>query len=203
MKINYFDLGIYHGEEIEMFLDTINSLNIDYNVYGFEAHPKYISIANSKFKSNTNVSLYNYLISDTNGIGKLYLERGGTGHGNSMYATKYNVGETFIEVESISLVDWIIQNVPDYKTSYNIIRFNIEGAELPLIRDIVNKNFTRTFNLYLGADVGSDIKKVHEIRHEYNDYLALLQTHHINILPFCKELPYSINLANVLKQNLL
>jgi hypothetical protein len=30
MKINYFDLGIYHGEEIEMFLNAVAPLNIEY-----------------------------------------------------------------------------------------------------------------------------------------------------------------------------
>jgi FkbM family methyltransferase len=202
MKVNYFDLGIYHGEEIEMFLDAIEPLNIEYSVYGFEAHPKYVEIASNTFKDNANVHLYNNIVSDTNGSAKLYLENGGTGHGNSMYPTKYNVGQSYIDVESISLVDWIIQHVPSYSTSYNIIRFNIEGAELPLIHDIVNKNFVNVFNLYLGADVGKDIQKVSEIRHEYDNYIKLLQQHNITILPFCKELPYNINLTEILKRTL-
>ena len=202
MKINYFDLGLYHGEEIEMFLDSIRPLNIEYTVYGFEGHPDYVRIASDTFKHDTNIHLYNYIISNTNGDAKLYLEHGGSGHGNSMYSTKYNVGHSYINVESISLVDWIIQHVPDYNTSYNILRFNIEGAELPLMHDIINKNFVNVFNLYLGADIGKDIQKVSEIRHEYDSYIKLLQQHNITILPFCKELPYNINLTKILKRAL-
>ena len=58
------------------------------------------------------------------------------------------------------------------------------------------------FNLYLGADTGKDIKKVSEISHEYDNYINLLNKHNITILPFCKELPYNINLTDILKQQL-
>lgn len=202
MKINYFDLGLYHGEEIKMFLDSIRPLNIEYTVYGFEGHPDYVRIASDTFKHDTNIHLYNYIISNTDGDAKLYLEHGGSGHGNSMYSTKYNVGKNYIDVKSISIVDWIKENVTDYESSYNIIRFNIEGAELPLMHDIISKNFISVFNLYLGADTGKDIKKVSEISHEYDNYINLLNKHNITILPFCKELPYNINLTDILKQQL-
>lgn len=201
MKINYFDLGIYHGEEIEMFIKDVSTLNIDYEIYGFDAFPNHVNKASEKFKNNPKVHLYNYAISDKNENCKLYLHGGG-GWGNSIYSSKNNVNKNkFIDIESISIVDWIINNVNDYKTSFNIIRFNIEGAELLLIQDIVDKKFIDNFNLYLGSIPGVDIKKVKEIEHRYDDHINLLAENNIEILPYCKGLN-NINLTELLREKI-
>jgi hypothetical protein len=109
------------------------------------------------------------------------------------------VSNSFVEVTSISFVDWVKQNVTDYKSSFNILRFNIEGAELPLIQDIVNKNFRQYIHVFLGAVPGADILKVSEIQSQYDYYIKLLKDNTIDILPYCQALKNNVTIKNIIQ----
>lgn len=202
MKINYFDLGLYDGAEIDMFIDDVSKLNYDYSIYGFEAQPSFASKLQKKYNKNKHVHIHNLAIYNRADRIKLYLQNyNNGGDGNSIYSTKHNVlADSFVYVDSISIVDWIKENVADYETSYNILRFNIEGAELPLITDIINKNFVNNINLYLGSIVGLDILKVSEIKDKYTLYLDLLTQHNINILPYCYGLQPITDITTIIKE---
>jgi len=188
-KINYFDLGLYTGTEVSMFINEVKGV-YDYTVYGFEAHPELAESCELKFKHDPNVHIYNYAITDEVNAGKyinLYIASN-NGLGNSIFSTKENVNvNDFVSVYSISFVNWVKQNVPDYETSYNILRFNIEGAELFLINDIIKNNFLNHINLYLGAKPGRDIQCVAELQHYYDDYMKLLSDKNIVIHPYCSD----------------
>lgn len=201
-KINYFDLGMFDGKEIDMFITEVSS-DYDYNVYGFEAHPKYHQKIKDRFKDNGRIQCFNYAITDkanSNQKLKLYMEP--TGHGNSIFSTKNNIDiNNCVEVNSISFVNWVKENIPDYKNCYNILRFNIEGAELFLINDIIENDFNKHINLYLGSVPGEDILKVSELQPYYNDYIQTLKNNKIDILPYCNGLN-NISIKSILKQQL-
>ena len=195
--INYFDLGLYKGEEVDMFLSEIDGV-YDYTVYGFEAHPAAATNVSQKFADNQNVFIYNKAITDKENAGNninLYLER--SGQGNSIFPTKNNVDRSrYVTTNSISFVDWVIQNVPNYKESYNILRFNIEGAELLLMNDIIDSNFNQYIDLYLGSIPGRDINQVAEIKHYHDSFIKQLSDNDIVILPYCKGLANNISISD-------
>ncbi len=199
IRVNFFDLGMFDGEETIMFLQDISGFDVDYRVYGFEAYtPFYVNII-EKFKSNDRIEVYNMAISDKNGLIKLFLEK--SGQGNSIFKTKNNVNpNNFIEVKSVSFVDWLWENVPDFESHINIIRFNIEGDELLLMNEIIDKGVKDCFNIYLGSHTGVDIKKVLTIKHRYNEYVEKLSKNNIKIYLYCKDLKEkNINLKEKLK----
>lgn len=200
MKVNYFDLGLFDGEEINMFLNDIKDFKVDINIYGFEANPIFCKKITERYKQNNKVKIYNLAISDKNEKIKLYLEK--TGQGNSIFKTKNNVNpNNFFVVDGISFVWWLVNNVPNYKKDVNIIRFNIEGAELLLINDMVKNGVIKYFDLFLGSHVGVDIKKVGEIKNKYNEYLKILEKNNINIKLYCKDLKgKNVNLVNELNK---
>lgn len=182
-KVNYFDLGLHKGEEVTMFLNEISPYDLPYEIYGFEAHPEYANSVKSLHQAD-NIHIYNYAISNKAGTAKLYLSPSSLGH--SIYASKHNVSANkYFEVETISFVDWVKENVPDYQESVNLLRFNIEGAELLLLNDIIDKDFTKHIDLFLGSHPGKDIKKCGEIADQVTSFLEKLDENGIVIYPYC------------------
>lgn len=200
MKVNYFDFGLFDGEEINMFLNDIKDFNVDVNVYGFEANPIFYEKIKNRFIHNNKIKIYNLAISDKNEKVKLYLEK--TGQGNSIFRTKNNVDpNNYYTVDSISFVDWLNDNLPNFVNDINIVRFNIEGAELRLINDMISKNVVKHFSLFLGSHIGVDILKVSEIQKEYQNYLKTLKDNKIEIKLYCKDLKNeNVNLKEELKK---
>jgi FkbM family methyltransferase len=200
MKVNYFDFGLFDGEEINMFLNDIKDFNVDVNVYGFEANPIFYEKIKNRFIHNNKIKIYNLAISDKNEKVKLYLEK--TGQGNSIFKTKNNVDpNNYYTVDGISFVDWLNDNLPNFVNDINIVRFNIEGAELLLINDMISKNVVKHFSLFLGSHIGVDILKVSEIQKEYQNYLKTLKDNKIEIKLYCKDLKNeNVNLKEELKK---
>jgi FkbM family methyltransferase len=203
MTINYFDLGLFDGKEISMFLAEMKELGIeDYNVYGFEAHPEYASRIAETFKDNPRVHIHNFAISDKSGENvRLYIEK--TGHGNSIYPTKNNIDiDKFVETETICFSDWIDKNF-EYKafdSAYNILRFNIEGAEIPLMNRLIEEGYHDSFDLYLtSAVIGEDILKVEELKPLHAQYLEMLESNLIYTYPYCYTLTNNTKIASHLE----
>ena len=189
MTFNYFDLGLFDGKEISMFLAEMEELGIeDYNVYGFEAHPEYSSRIAESFRDNPRVEIYNLAISDKSGeTVKLYIEK--TGHGNSIYPTKNNIDiNKFVEVESVCFSEWLDKkfHYETFHSAYNILRFNIEGAEVPLMNRLIEEGYQNSFDLYLSSAItGEDILKVEELKPLHAEYIELLQKNLIQTYPYC------------------
>jgi len=181
--INYFDIGLHKDAlEIDMFFKSIKGLDIDYRVYGFEAHPEYAKRISEKHKNNDKVHIYNLAIWETNGILPLYLANK-TGLGNSLFKGKNNVDKKqTIDVQCVVFSEWLKSNAD--LDNINILRFNIEGAELYLIKDLISSGIYKNIDLYLGDNVGKDIRKCKEIASCCNDYKLMLKEHGINIIKF-------------------
>lgn len=61
--------------------------------------------------------------------------------GNIGYSISYdNYGDTFEEVESIKLTQFIKENILDNNNIIYILKLDVEGAEFDILEDIINEN---------------------------------------------------------------
>jgi len=108
--------------------------------------------------------------------------------GHSIFDTKNNVTKDEYEiVETILFSDWIREKVPDFAESFNILRFNIEGAEWHLINDLVRNDMVKNIDIFCGH--GDDVKKIGIYRDKVDKYYEKLTRHNIKILSFCSIYP--------------
>jgi FkbM family methyltransferase len=188
MKINYFDFGLHKGDEIQMFLDATKSIQgiYDISVYGFEAHPELsIKVAN-RYSEYDNVEIINKAISFENSKIRLYIAEGNKMEGNSVFSSKNNVStDNYVDVDGVLFSDWLIENETSFSDAINVIRFNIEGAEIYLLEDIISSGLNEYIYLYLGSSGGVDILKCEEIAHLHSDYEQKLKQNGIEVHQFC------------------
>ena len=90
-------------------------------------------------------------------------------------------------VETILFSDWLKKNVPDYVECFNILRFNIEGAEWHLINDLVKNDMVKNIDIFCGH--GDDVKKIGEYKDKVHEYYEILRKYNIKILLFCSIYP--------------
>lgn len=189
-NINYFDLGLGpHPHELQYMINDVlkNFSDISYKAYGIDAHPDYVKTANNIFNNNNNVEIYNLAISNKKGTEKLYLESNtkNGGLGNSIFKTKNNVDiNSYIEIETTTFSNWLIENKIDLSNSINILKVNIEGAELFLWEDFKKNNLRDSFHILCGHP-SHDIYKVSELCNQIDYYNSLLVELNINLMHFC------------------
>jgi len=180
-KIFYYDLGVYQGTEIDRFIEIMSQLNLEYEIHGFEALPKFYNALKNKYEDKKNVHIHNLIIGSETGQKPLYLSNIPQGH--SIYRSKTQCTDKFVMVDSVKFTDFVGEK---FKTQKNIIKFNIEGAEWDLVRDIVSKGYEQYISLWLGADIGCDILKCKEIAHHYKEYVNILKKKKIKMHRFCE-----------------
>lgn len=182
--INFFDLGAHDGGEIDLFLDAVKEIETDYRVYSFEANPELYEKVKNKFIENEKIKVYNLAINNQNEKVNLYIETT-LQEGSSIFPSKKNVSKSkYFEVDGVLFSSWLEGAVPDYQQGINILRFNIEGAELYLMEDIIENNIRQHFDLFLGSL--PDIPKIPSIKDKMGYYDKLLQNNNIEVEYFCK-----------------
>lgn len=189
MKVNYFDLGLYRGVELDWMINKIlPAVGIeDFNAYGFEASAKYATNLAKKYNNNSKVKIDHVAIADKEEIIRLYHSPNLLGH--SIYSTKNNVlKDSFEEVEGIRFSEWINENNIDLESSFNIMKVNIEGAEWPLFQDLVKNDLVKHFDIFCGA--GHDVGKIGEFKDIVSDYYSLLEERGITIHRFTEWKPH-------------
>jgi FkbM family methyltransferase len=193
MMINFLDLGSHDGREIDNFIKIAEELGLSYTISSFEANKDSYNYLVNKYKGNSKVVVYHNAISDKEVQVKLYLSSNTQSH--SIYSTKNNVTKDYEEVQAVTISSYLKED------AFNILRFNIEGAELPMIKELISSGKYSMVSLFLGAEVGADIKKCSEIAGEYNNYLKLLKDNGIVIHQWCADTPFSnTNLKGELKR---
>ena len=184
MKINYFDLGLFHGTELFLMMNSIMpSIGFDnVNAYGFEACQDSFEAASLTpwARSNHNIRLFNYAVCGENGEKKLYHANNNVG--NSLYETKENLNGEHEVVKAVKLSDWLRENVPTFKEDINIIKMNIEGAEYEVLRDLEENAMLRYFSIFCGT--GDDIDKIPELSDVKEDFERILKQNDITIHHF-------------------
>lgn len=188
MKLNYFDLGLYKGTEIKWMTQKIfPRLGIEnYSAYGFDACRKYTKGLSRYYSSNERVKIEHLAISGEEKTIRLYHSKNAVGH--SIYSTKQNVEQdSFEEAPAMRFSKWAAENDINLKSSFNIMKINIEGAEWPLFQDLVSTKLIKDIDIFCGA--GHDIKKVGELNEVVDDYYKLLEDHNVHFYRFTEYRP--------------
>ena len=178
-KIAYVDLGLHkRAPEIEMFRGICESLGFDYSIYGIEADPEYIPGLKERYKDDPKIQILNYAIGDREGFCELYRSAAFDGEGSSIYKTKNNVKtENFARVPMVRLSHLLPSfNLGDFA----VLKWNIEGAELLMVQDLIKTKTAERFDLFCGAT--PDIHKVSEIADQQEGHVELMNS--AGISPF-------------------
>ena len=184
MRINYFDLGLFHGTEMFLFREAIMP-KIEFSnffVYGFEPckeHFKLLSMA--PWGNGKNVEIFNAAVGREKGQRKIYYADN-EGMGNSLYPSKNNVGDEFEVVEVIKFSEWVEEHVPGFRNDINIMKINIEGAEYEVFCDLEENDLIKHIDIFCGS--GYDIKKIPELKKFEKDYYRILKEHNVDIRRF-------------------
>ncbi len=118
-------------------------------VYAFEANPDYFQAASEVLKGESRVTIVNAAVVGPDhhgGTVSLYLDGRG-GLGDSIYSQR---GETSIEVPAIRLSDYIRESGINVTKQITIVRMNIEGAELPVLKDLLSSSLAPHINGWFG-----------------------------------------------------
>jgi len=189
MKINFIDLGAYKGDTIDIFLNSIKkSKNIDYRIFGVEAFPNIFNICENKFKNNDKVQIYNFAIGLLEGPTKLYYGRNfdiGQDKACSIHIESKNIlPSKYIYVNCIKFSTWFNTLNID-KKDINIIKSNMEGAELELVKDMDEHNLFEYFDYYTGnLDYWTnDIRKMINCNEDVEYVINTLLKHNIKFTP--------------------
>jgi len=194
MHVNYFDLGLCRGEEVQYVRTKLfPRLGItDYTIHGFEPTSKICAKVAAKYAKQPNIHIHQLAVGESNSTRPLYWgearkrlpKRRYAPKANSLYSTKVNVGSEFESVECVALSSWIPANVPDFADSFNILRMNIEGAEWVVMQDLVERGLHKHIQVFCGAKAGVDILKVTELKQYHGAYMQLLADNGIVIHEF-------------------
>jgi FkbM family methyltransferase len=159
-----FDVGGYLGD----FADTIYN-RYKCRVYVFEPVVSFYDIICQRFKDNDKIFVYNFGLSDRDGVAEISLED----NGSSVY--RASGPTTSITLKSISqfLESSDINNI-------DLMKMNIEGGEFDILPDLIEKGYVgRIDNLQIQFhDVFSDaeikrdgireaLKRTHTLEYDY------------------------------------
>tara|TARA_S200002703_G_scaffold89425_1_gene77149 strand:- start:1643 stop:2266 length:624 start_codon:yes stop_codon:yes gene_type:complete len=180
-QINYFDLGLHEGKEIDYFHSLFKKNNLDFNIYGIEANQHSYSLCKEKFKNYSNIKIYHNAICNVDDDVFLY-KATNNGLGDSLFKGKNNIDIKQIpeKVKGKKFSSFINQNSIDLDNSVNILKVNIEGSEIFLFEDMIENNLLCKFVLFLGT--GHDMRKIPNLVKDgtYKRYLKLLKDNGIN-----------------------
>jgi len=87
---------------------------------------------------------------------------------------------TFEYSKGIIFSKWLKENKIDLENSFNIMKVNIEGAEMHLFEDLVENDLVKHFDIFCGT--GNDVEKITEISSD--EYYKLLEENNIKIYRF-------------------
>jgi FkbM family methyltransferase len=186
--VNYFDLGLWKkADELDYMVNNVlrEFKNITYTAYGIEACPEYAKSLAQKYLNNKNVSIHNVAISNVIGKTDLFFSKSSDGLGNSIFKTKNNVDvSSKVEVQTTTFSNWLKENNIDLSNSINVLKVNIEGAELFLWEDFKKNDLRDRFQILCGH-TSHDIYKVHELSDQIKYYNSLLTNLNIDLMLFC------------------
>ena len=179
--IRYFDIApSFDGLELEIFIDKIfPKLDVkNFEVYAFEPCAESFEKVSSKFSEYDNINFYNLAIWNKEDTIKLYHSPENP-HGNSLYDSKNNINkETFEIVKCVSFSHWLSENISDLDKSFNILRYNIEGSELELFRDMDSHDLFKYFHVITGAG-DEDLRKCSELTDKIEEFHFLCKKNNI------------------------
>ena len=179
--IRFFDIApSFDGLELEITLDKIfPKMDVEnFEVHAFEPCAESFKNVSSKFEKYNNVNFYNLAVWHKEGTIKLYHSPKNP-HGNSLYDSKNNIcKETFEVVNCTRFSHWLSENIQDLDKSFNILRYNIEGSELELFRDMDDNDLFKCFHVITGAR-DEDLRKCSELTGKIEEFHSLFKKHNV------------------------
>lgn len=160
-----------------------NNNMINLNIFGFEATKHFYEFNVDKFKNYDNIKIYNVAVgNENNNDCKLYTW--GNQYGNTIYSNyKAKAGRPnkakYEVVAMIRLSDFIKNNNIDIDNSINILKMNIEGAEIDVMKNLYETNLIGKISLFLTIDYFKDVDKVNK-RAELDDILNKCKINYSN-----------------------
>jgi FkbM family methyltransferase len=180
MHVNFFDFGSHKGQEIDEFLKIIPKIS-SYTIYGFEANPSLFLELKKKFAKDNNIHIYNFAIASVDGVVDLYLNKNQVG--SSIYKDKNNVTSKSIPVPSLRFSQWLKLYLIDLNVhnQINILKANIEGAELDLFRDMDHNDLFKYFHIFLSTEGGytTDLRKIKSLTNSITELEDILKKHNV------------------------
>lgn len=188
-KINYFEAGVAEGRQFGWMIDyIIPELGVDnFHAYGFEPCIDVFKQLTRRFGNYRNVSLEAKAISTKNEIRKLY-------HGykkgkyysdaNSLVENVFTNTNEYENVECILFSDWIKENVPDFKNSFNIWRTNMEGSEWDLFLDLKNSNLLKYVHIFCGSNTEEEMGRSAKFVNFIPEFKKIVQDNNIKLHSF-------------------
>tara|TARA_Y100001963_G_scaffold84750_1_gene117416 strand:+ start:720 stop:1628 length:909 start_codon:yes stop_codon:yes gene_type:complete len=127
--------------------------------------------AEESFKTGEwyNVGINNYIAWHTHPVGPWLIPSPGV---KNKRKYEYSKGIIFSK--------WLKENKIDLESSFNIMKVNIEGAEMHLFEDLVENDLVKHFDIFCGT--GDDVEKITEISSD--EYYKLLEENNIKIYRF-------------------
>ena len=139
-SVVYLDLGLHRSAtQVQRMSSWFAGLR-NLAIYGFEANPEYHADAEALFKKDGRVKIIHAAVVGPDHVGEtITLNVGGKleGLGDSLFK-KHDRHTSTIEVPAVRLSDFIRREGIDKSDAAVIIRMNIEGAELYVLRDLVD-----------------------------------------------------------------
>ena len=185
--INYFDLGLRNGWELDKFIDFCNQYNIKYRVHGFEACKTLYDQLNLKYSLNKNIDIHHLAVASIdNQLIKLYYAN--DPDGNSIFKTKNNLKNTERSFELCNTIklSTFIKNIQKEDNTINIIKANIEGAEYDVIKDLHNEKQLNYFDYYIGAGWTTDMNYITELKSKVQEIKSILIENNIKTYYFAR-----------------
>ena len=170
----FLDVGAHHGQTIEMMLRP--RFKIDH-IVGFDPSPLCHTILDSKFETNTKVSIVKAgLWSETCKI-DLHNEgsQGGTVHED--YQTTCNPEIRVTPCQFIRASDWFRDNIS--KDDDVFLKLNCEGSECEIIGDLLD---TGEYDKVKAAFIDFDVRKSPSQKHKEGELRKRMKTIGINNL---------------------
>ena len=145
----------------------------DYVIHAFEPCAASFATVQRTLLGQQHVKLHRAGVAESDGRVPLYHSTPANPMGHSIYATKNNVrARDFEMIRVVQFSRWLGENVPDLRKSCNVLKFNIEGAEYALLRDLRRAELSSAFRIVCGD--ACDVRKVREL-------LSSLEEHEENV----------------------
>ena len=182
-KVVFFDLGAYQGDSIDRFIEVSESMNLDYQIFSFEPHPHNYGQCIKKYGDNDRVTIFPIAIAGNEGHLKLFEGKGTVGY--SIYGSKRNVSKATYNVVPCWRFSYFYNTFKDmFKDSTLVLKANMEGAELNLVRDLDANDLFKEFSYYCSfrTSLTTDIKKCNKIKKYAGEVEEILSKNNINVI---------------------
>lgn len=150
VPILYLDVGLHKEGKQARLLNRWTGRSPALRNIGFEANPEHFDHFNTRHATAAAVEAVNVALVGPDYAGEtvtLYLD-GKAGLGDTLMQSE---GAQGIDVPAIQLSRWLAERGIDPRKSVTLIRMNIEGAELGVIRDLVDSGLASSIDGYFGT----------------------------------------------------